>query len=333
MDLLVTVSWAMANDYVILVMPPMLWPPHDHLWAWGSLHCSVFVLFSFVSISLFLRFCWPSWMMSCELKLCPYFHLMHCNWSFNSLVQVMLSLRVQLFPRLDIVDWILLRVQFMRRTVNLALPLWAQHPWLLLLQPGELSLDNLDFICCKLYYVLRRFCGLEYEASWGCDTVARWIFSFQNLWWIFHSLTRLKKNHHLGSLFSIAIDNDRCYHLDIFSIWMECIHLLQLGSGFSLEILYSLWWYDAKRMNLSITKASCYLELTSLRTSFDTLPPPDRGSYCLWFSKWGYMWMYSPIQVEYSCSSRCLESSLTSKNLHLTQAPAICMNTSISFLD
>jgi hypothetical protein len=137
MDLLVTVSWAMANDYVILVMPPMLWPPHDHLWARGSLHCSVFVLFSFVSISLFLRFCWLSWMMSCELKLCPYFHLMHCNWSFNSLVQVMLSLRVQLFPRLDIVDWILLRVQFMRRTVNLALPLWAQHPWLLLLQPAQ----------------------------------------------------------------------------------------------------------------------------------------------------------------------------------------------------
>jgi hypothetical protein len=154
MDLLVTVSWAMANEYVILVMPPMLWPPYDHLWAQGSLHCSVFILFSFVSISLFLRFCWPSWMMSCELKLCPYFHLMHCNWSFNSLVQVMLSLRVQLFPRLDIVDWILLRVQFMRRSVNLALPLWAQHPWLLLLQPGELSLDNLDFICCILYYVL-----------------------------------------------------------------------------------------------------------------------------------------------------------------------------------
>jgi hypothetical protein len=219
------------------------------------------------------------------------------------------------------------------KTVNLALPLWAQHPWLLLLQPGEVSLDNLDFICCILYYVLRRFCGLEYEASWGCDTVARWIFSFQNLWWICHSLRRLKKNHHLGSLFSIAIDNDRCYCLDIFSMWMECIHLLQLGSGFSLEILYSLWWYDAKRMNLSITKASCYLELASLRTSFDTLPPPDWGSYCIWFSKWGYMWTYSPIQVEYSCSPRCLESSLTSKNLHLTQAPAICMNTSISFLD
>jgi hypothetical protein len=197
MDLLLTVSWAMANDYIILVMPLMLWPPHDHLWARGSLHCLVFILFSFVSISLFLRFCWPSWMMSCELKLCPYFHLMHCNWSFNSLVQVMLSLRVQLFPRLDIVDWILLRVQFMRRTVNLALPLWAQHPSLLLLQPGELSLDNLDFSCCILLSCLEALLW-----SWISSILRMWHCGKMNIFFSksLMNMSLIKKTEEQSSL-------------------------------------------------------------------------------------------------------------------------------------